>query len=56
MGLDLLQLEVGPLRVENGAAGGDGHVGEGVLAVVSEALGMEKKNFDTIATKQGFSN
>ena len=44
MGLDLLQLEVGPLRVENGAAGSDGHVGEGILAVVSEALGMEKKN------------
>ncbi len=55
MGLDLLQLEVGPLRVEDGAAGSDGHVGEGVLAVVSEALGMEKKNFDIIATKQGFS-
>ena len=35
--LDVLQLEVSPLCAEDDAAGGDGHVGHGVLPVVAEA-------------------
>ena len=44
MELDILQLEIGALSAKDAPAGGDGHVLEGVLAVVSEAGSLDSGN------------
>ena len=45
--LDLFQFEVGALGSEDATSGGDGHVLEGVLAVVAEAGCLDGSNLKT---------
>ena len=47
MRLDVFQLEIGSLVAEDDSAGGDGHVVEGVLPVVTEPGGLDGCHLQT---------